>query len=314
MRYRLPSLNALRAFETAGRRGSVTGAAEELGVTPGAVSRHIGMLEAHFGVRLLLRHGRGVSLTAKGQTYFEEVVRAFDGLDRASNDLAGPGSTGVLFVSLYTTLTTEWLASRLDRFRQRHPEVDLRLTVTVERVDFDNEEVDLSIIAGSFRRPDLQEDALFRSSFFPVCSPLLLEREVPLKTPLDLSRHTLLYADRELEMWRAWCRGADIPPLDMRNGLRFDNLSLTYQAARAGGGVALGHPFFLVDDLASGRLVAPFKLATDSFTFHVVYPKARANAPALIAFREWLVQEVATSNAVARALMADFEVMSAAFE
>lgn len=309
MRYRLPSLNAIRAFEAVGRRGSITAAAEELCVTPGAVSRHIGMLEQHFGQRLLVRHGRGVSLTPKGRGFFIDVAQAFGVLDGACREVCGPVADGALFVSVLTTFGTEWLAPRVERFREAHPDLDLRLTVSMDPVNFYSAEVDIGLMAGTVELPDMEEHPLFRSRFFPVCSPSLLKRG-PFERFEDLRRHNLLYCDRETLAWRGWCEAAGIAQLDMRAAVKFESLTMTYQAARAGAGVALGEAIFVTDDLSSGRLVAPFKLAFDFATFRLVHPKSRTQAPGLIAFRDWVQAEVAASTDTVRSLMADFKIVS----
>jgi len=134
------------------------------------------------------------------------------------------------------------------------------------------------------------------------------------QTPEDLQRHNLLYGQRELDVWRRWCRGAGIEPLDMRAGLQFDTLSLTYQAARGGAGVALGDAFYVNEDLLSGRLVAPFKLSLEFYTYHLVYPRSRAGNPALVAFRDWILTEAAATNASVDAVLADFRKLAASVE
>jgi LysR family transcriptional regulator, glycine cleavage system transcriptional activator len=304
MRHRLPSLNALRAFEAAARHGSVTAAARELTVTPGAVSRQVALLESHFACRLFERHRRGLSLTEKGRRYFASISDAFDRIDAASTHLGGHGGKHRLSVRVFTTFATEWLLPRLTDFRTRHPWIDFRLNASLQTVDFNADDVDMGVLAGPSDWPALRWDALFSPRFFPVCSPALLEREPRLETPQDLRHHTLLYSSIQVPNWRAWLAGAQVNGIDPERGLWFENSSLTYHAAREGVGVALGQRLFLTDDLVSGRLVAPFELTlTLDRTYYLVCPAQRAEEPSIAAFRAWIIEEVRKTETRAEELL-----------
>lgn len=293
MSYRLPSLNALRAFESVARLGSLTAAAKDLNVTPSALSRHITLLEGQLGVPLLIRHGRGLSLTDRGREYHNHIALAFQNIDRAGKALRQTiVSPSTLHVSMYTTFATEWLAPRLPRFRELHPDIDLRLTVSRAQADFSNGELDVAMAATSQTPIGFIGDDLFPSCLFPVCSPELVVSGPRLDMAEDLRRFSPIYANREIHLWRSWCEGMGIAQLDLDKGLRLENLSLTYQAVRRGAGVALGQAFFVMPDLMEGRLLAPLPFALDTGVSHrLLYRENRLDAPAVKAFREWINAE-----------------------
>ncbi len=298
MRHRLPSLNALRAFEAAGRHGSFSEAAQELSVTPGAVSRQIALLEAHFACRLFTRQRRGMAPTEKGHHLLRAVSEAFERIDAAALHLRGEQPTSRLSFRVYPTFATEWLVPRLSVFRAAHPEIDFRLTTSLQPVDFESDEADLGILQGPGDWPHLHADQLFFPSFLPVCSPALLERGPPLRTPQDLRYHTLLYSSIQAPMWQAWLAKAGVGGIDPERGSLFENSSLSYRAAREGMGVVLGQRLFLADDLIAGRLVAPFDLVLDSRqAYCLVCPHRRAGDAPIVAFRRWLTAEIAVTEA-----------------
>jgi LysR family glycine cleavage system transcriptional activator len=289
----LPSLNALRAFEAAGKLGSISAAAQELRVTPGAVSRHVGLLEAHFRCRLFARERYGMRLTDKGKLLYDAVHRAFAGIDEASRALFEAPST-ILTVHCYTTLATEWLVPRLHAFRSAHPEVDLHLKVSLRPPSLARGEADLGIVARRTLTSDLGADPLFPAWYAPVCAPCLgLEEDRP---AWSVAAHPLIHAPREERMWRAWASLAGIE-LDLGGGLGLETLSLTYQAARGGAGIALGQLFIVMDDLARGNLIMPVPLVLDDQFMHwLIYPAARRDEPAIASFRSWVLAEAAATN------------------
>lgn len=303
MRHRLPSLTALRAFEAAARRGSMSRAAEELSVSPGAISRHVGLLEAHFGCRLFLRRQRGLELTEKGRGFFAAVAAAFDGIDDAAAALMGMDEWEELRVSLYPTFTSEWLLPRLPAFRTRHPSIELSLDAALRRIDFDTDAIDIGVITGTRGAKSLHQDALFTPVYFPVCSPDLLDDGPALTHPRDLARHTLLHSPSQIRNWRAWLTAAGGPDSALDRGLGFENSSLAYRAAREGAGVALGQLFYLAEDLAAGRLLAPFDLSLRSAnTLYLACLARRSTQPPIKAFREWFLTAAAETDARSRAL------------
>lgn len=297
MRYRLPSLTALRAFEALGRTGSVTAAARDLQVTAGAVSRQIALLEAHFDCLLFVRQGRGLVLSARGRRYFEAIAGAFDTIDTASRRLARGGGDSQLSVQVYTTFATEWLIARLPRFRALHPGIELRLDASLRHVNFTSDEVDVGLVRSDRIPPGADCIELYRPLLFPVASPRLRDAGPPLREPADLIRHTLLYSAIQRRNWERWLEAVDAPPMDLERGLFFENSSLTYMAARGGAGIAMGQRLFLAQDLVAGRLFAPFAVSLRStVSYLLATPARRARAPEVVAFREWLAGEIAAAE------------------
>lgn len=296
MRYRLPSLNALRAFEAAGRRGSLSAAAEELGVTVGAVSRHVCLLEAHFGQPLLERHRTGVRPTLPGAQYLRSIAAAFDEVDAASTRLAASqGKLAPLKLHFYSSFATEWLVPRLSAFRERHPAVRLELVLSQHEPDWDGD-FDMAMSAMPPARADLLAEPLFDTFLALVCRPGLIP--AAREAAPDLAGQTLLLAPRERPLWPLTLKALGAAPLESHRELAFESLSLTYQAARGGAGVALGMLFMVIDDLRTGRLCLPYdRMIRLDLPHHVVCRHSRLANPALGLFRDWLMEEVAATRA-----------------
>lgn len=307
MTRRFPGLGPLRTFEAAARHLSFTKAAEELGVTPGAVSVQVRAIEDRLGVRLFWRTSRTVRLTGAGETMLRAAREALDVIAGAVERVGPAGGRRVLTVSVGMAFAAKWLVPRLDRFRRLHPGVDVRLDVTERLADFAREEVDVALRFGSGAYPGLRADRLFEEEVFPVCSPRLLEGERPLRQPADLRHHTLIHEDWRAEGdgwagwpdWPMWLLAAGVEGVDPTRGIRFRQTALVIQAAVEGQGVALGNTSLVGDDLAAGRLVRPFDLslkALSRFAYYLVSPRATADRPLTRAFREWVLLEVAAAN------------------
>lgn len=308
MHHRLPSLRALQAFEATSRHASVTAAARELSVTPGAVSRLISLLEAHFDCKLFYRQRRGMILTDKGRRYSAAISRAFEQIDVASDQLMGGAGTQTLSVRAYTTFATEWLIPRLGAFRLRHPDIDLRLHASLKPVDFKTEALDAGLTRGRPTATNIFCVDLFRPLMFPVASPALLHGGEPLRDPRDLRRHTILFSSIQQANWRVWLNHVDVQ-VDWDRGLFFENSSLAYHAAREGAGVTMGQPLFLADDLMAGRLVAPFSLALRSdIPYVLTCPANRAHLPQVVAFRDWLTEAIAEAETQLEDYLAHMDV------
>jgi LysR family glycine cleavage system transcriptional activator len=288
---RLPSLNALRAFEAAARLASVSRAAAELHVTHSAVSHQIKSLESEIGVPLFRRVGRGVMATAVGEQLEAALSDAFARMARAVQQARLGDRAGLLTVSVEPSFAARWLVLRLGRFRAAHPEIDLRLSPTSAVADFAREDVDVAIRHGRGPWRGLQADHLMPARVFPVCSPAVLAAEPPLAIPADLGRHTLLHEDSGL-YWSEWLGAAGAGEVDAARGPRFDSAHLTLAAAEAGQGVALADDALAAMELADGRLIRLFdvEIATDK-AYWLVYPPAAADRPKVAAFRAWLLAE-----------------------
>lgn len=294
MAERLPPLNAIRYFEAAARHLSLSRAAEELHVTHSAVSHQIKALEAWLGVALFRRQNRTVVLTEAGQVYLRPVREAFEKLAEGSRQLRLREGGGALTVSTLPSFASLWLVPRLRRFREAHPDIDVRISADSKLVDFEREDVDLGIRLGRGHYPGLRVDFLLSGTMTPVCSPKLLEGPTPLRTPSDLRHHNLL-VDYE---WRSdfWARhltAAGIASESMpRVALSFNYSNLMVQAAIDGLGVALVPEALAADALAAGRLVRPFDFDLPTETnYYLVSPLTAANRPKVIAFRDWILAE-----------------------
>lgn len=291
MAQRLPPMNSLRAFEAAARHLSFTLAAEELHITQAAVSHQIKTLEQALGVRLFRRLNRAIRLTDEGQEFVGEVRKALGHLATAVERLSAPAAGGPLNVSVLPSFAAKWLVPRLGRFRQLHPEIDVRVSPSLGMVDFQREDFDMAIRYGRGGYRDLHSVRLMTEDFFPVCSPALLEGPHALRQPDDLRHHTLLHDDSHVD-WAAWLLSAGVEGINAHQGPYFTDSALVVQAAAEGQGVALARGALAADDLAAGRLVKPFDIAVSThYAYYVVSPSATAHHPKVAAFREWLQEE-----------------------
>ncbi len=291
---RMLPLNALRSFEVAARHRSLTKAADELNVTPSAVHYQIKALEDQLGIALFRRQGRHLELTDAAEASLSSLEAAFDLMTLAYEQLRRFDTHGTLTISVCPSFAAKWLMSRFEDFYAAFPDIDVRVSVANELVDFSNEEVDLAIHYGNGDYAGLNAERLTSEEVFPVCSPHLEERVRPLDEPRALAHHTLLHdesaeEDQSCPDWDAWLRVAGITGIDARRGPRFNSAGLVIDAALAGRGIALARRSLVADDLTNGRLVRPFELSMPvAFGYWVVCPQELADHPKVAAFREWL--------------------------
>lgn len=293
---RLPSLNALKAFEAAARHGSFTKAAEELHVTQGAVSHQVKALELELGLKLFRRERQRLVIADAGRSYLEVVRDAFDRLSFGTENLLQRQSAGVLTVTVSPNFAAKWLVHRLGRFAEAHPGIDLRVSAAVHHVDFAREDIDLGIRHGDGQWPGLHVTRLCAEELFPVCSPKLVRGRRALRAPADLKRHTLLHVDDRRD-WGRWLAEADVADADPARGLVFNQASMAIDAAVGGQGVALARTALAAWDILAGRLVRPFALALKvPYAYWIVCPKPTAELPKICAFRDWLLAEAAEES------------------
>jgi LysR family transcriptional regulator, glycine cleavage system transcriptional activator len=287
----LPPLNALRAFEAAARHLSFTTAASELNVTQAAISHQIKALEERLGLKLFRRVGRNLLLSDAAQAYLPEIAAAFDRIAGATRRLHQYDAAGVLSATVLPSFAAKWLLPRLGRFRAAHPEIDLRISSSVETVDLMREDFDIALRAGSGDYPGMRADAILSESFFPVCSPALLAGPLPLRAADDLRHHTLLH-DEPRDLWQLWFKMVGIADIDATRGPGFSDSGMLIWAAIEGQGVAIAKGTLAADDLRAGRLVRPFDQSMPAdFSYWLVCPEASADRPKIVAFREWLLAE-----------------------
>jgi len=285
----LPPLSALRAFEAAARHRSAKRAAEELSVTPTAVSHQLRSLEEWLGVPLFVRRPRQLELTAAGRELLGDLAHAFDTMAQAVARVRTAPARRLVTLSTTPAVASRWLLPHVAAFRERHPGLDLNFHVTHEPVALDGHSADLAIRYGKGRWPGLAAHKLFDNVFVPACSPAL-----GLRTPADLVRQALLHFQSRTGRsepcgWLEWQKAARVPGLDPSRGPVFSDETHAVSAAVAGQGVALMSCALIGDELRQGTLVVPFgpELAADPFW--LVYPESRRDEPAIAAVREWVV-------------------------
>ena len=306
-RRRLPPLNALRAFETAARHMNFSRAADELSVTPGAVSQQIQNLEDYVGAPLFKRTPKGLLLTDAAQTALPALREAFDRLGEAASLLTAAVDGRRVTVSAAPSFAAKWLVPRLGRFEAAHPEVDVWLSAGMELVDFASGEVDVAIRYGSGRYPGLEVQRLMSETVIPVASPELLAERAR-DSPEDLAHHVLLHdgspdADESCPDWQMWLTARGIRGVDGARGPRFNQSSLVIEAAMNGRGVALAKRALAQADIDAGRLIAPLQIATAvDFAYYVVHPKAKGRLSQVKAFVKWLGEEASQHEAELRTM------------
>ena len=293
MARRLPNLNGLKAFEAAARHESFTKAAEELCVTQGAVSHQVKALEAELGLKFFNREPKQLVITEAGRGYLEVVRDALDRIASGTDRLLQRQSSGVLTVSPSPNFASKWLVHRLGRFAEAHPSIDLRVSATLQHVDFTREDIDIAVRHGDGSDLGLDITRLYTEELLPVCSPALLRGPHPLRQPADLAHHTLLHMDHRQD-WSKWLDAAGVTNVDLSRGPVFNQASIGIDAAVDGQGVALARTGLAAHDLITGRLVRPFELALPvSYAYWIVCPRATANLPKITTFRDWLLAEAA---------------------
>ena len=291
---RLPSLNALKAFEAAARLESFTEAAGELFVTHAAVSRHVRDLEEWLGTELFIRTGRGVQPTEAGRRFVSRLTPLFDQMADATREAAAVGDVRQLKVTVEPAVASRWLVPRLGRFNDLHPDIELAIDPTTEFADFRSGEADVGIRYGAGNWPDVEAVKLTDALIFPVCAPKLI-RERTSVTPADLADYNLLHESRK-QWWADWLAAAGVTGVEDWRGTLFQN-HLAIEAAEAGQGFALGDQLLCTDALAEGWLVRPFAFdIKDHWHYWIVRGKGQKETPPVRAFREWLMGEIAETN------------------
>ena len=298
MAYRLPPLNTLRQFEAAGRHLSFRLAAEELNVTPSAVSHGVQTLEEWLGVALFMRDHRGLVLTKAGMTYLPRVREGLEILATATKAVPGR-SSGRLSISVAPGFASRWLVPNLPRFCKKHPDIEVSLDTSHHQIEFPRDGVDIAIRMGRGDWPGLYAECLVMEQLVPVCAPGLAES---IRTMADLTKQTLLHVSDVSEDWLAWIHLAnanerDIDGLDMERGLHFDTLEMAWTAAAQGLGVAIGRLPLIATELATGRLVPVLGEPLYSQTgYWLTANHETLKRAEVISFRNWLQTELGPVN------------------
>ncbi|MEK9672973.1 MAG: transcriptional regulator GcvA [Rhodospirillaceae bacterium] len=293
----LPPLNALRAFEAAARHLSMSRAADELHVTPAAVSHQVKGLEEYLGVQLFRRCQRGLALTDAGETYLPGLREGFEKLQAATDALFQSETGGPLTVSVTPTFAAKWLVHRLENFTRLHPEIQVMLAAAVLRVRFDPEEGDIAVRYGPGNYPGCRVEKLFQEEVYAVCAPSLMQSKNPIRKPKDLLKHTLLHPvqheiDESFPTWEVWLRAHGVECDKALGGPVISPHWMLVEAAAQGQGVALVKSTVAERDLESGRLIRPFaEIYPVAHAYWLVMPEDSAEKPKVRAFRDWIIYE-----------------------
>ncbi len=281
---RLPSLNALRAFEAAARHGSFTGAAGELNVSQAAISRLVRLLEERLGFLLFERRANTLVLTDRGSALQPGLTAAFDAIARSVDQVTAMRTGPVLTIGMGSTFAVRWLIPRLSGFHTRHPDVEVCIA-TGGAGNPIREDWTCAVLLGDGHWPGYEVEPLFTASMLPVCAPALART---LHRPEDLLTVTLLSVSYWSDDWPHWFAAAGLAPPSTK-GLSFGTYAMTLQAALDGVGVALGVQPYITDDVAAGRLVTPFPIAVPmGRTWYLVSRPDRHEDPVFTSFRTWL--------------------------
>jgi LysR family transcriptional regulator, glycine cleavage system transcriptional activator len=290
---RLPPLNALRAFEAAARLGSMKEAAQELAVTPGAVSQQIALLEDRIGTKLFRRLNRSLELTEAGRVYSSPVRAAFRQLEEASRRVAAMTEASILTVSAPPAFAASWLVPRLGDFQENHPGFDLRVLTARALADFETDGIDVAIRHGLGSWKGLRADRVAAVRLIPVCSRAFLRGRCRPKRAEDLTSLPLLH-DGARKDWALWFQAHGVQPIpkEALSGPSLDDQTLLIKAAASGQGVALVTEILAKPELARRALVKAIDLAwPHEFAYWLAYPDAKADEPKITAFRRWLLAQ-----------------------
>lgn len=287
---RLPNLAALRAFEAAARHGNFSRAAEEIHVTHGAISHQVRALEEELGVALFARHGKRIAITPDGEHFAGVLRKSLGDIAAAAEALKLNAKQQRLTVTALPSLASRWLAPRLGRFIDQHPDLEVMLQSSNQLTDFVRESVDVGIRFGRGNYPGLVVEKLADDFFYPVVSPHFNGGKLP-RTPLQLARMPLLRC--ELEPWTPWFRAAGLDFLEPTGGLVFQDSSMLVRAAVEGNGIALARHVLALGEITSGSLVRLFDVAIPCpQSYYLACPPEALNKPQVQAFCAWLRNEV----------------------
>jgi LysR family transcriptional regulator, glycine cleavage system transcriptional activator len=295
---KLPSLRALHAFEAAARHHSFAAAANELGVTPTAISHQIRQLEEACGVKLFQRRPRPLLLTSAGARLYPALRNGFDALATAMALLAEEDAQTPLRITSPNAFASKWLVPRLPKWREENPTVALEIIGTDAVLDVRAGATDVAIRYARKPPLDLMAHEVFRDTFVPVCSPRLLEQHGPIERAADLLRFPLIHydwinSDPDAPTWRQWLAVArsidpDFNPLEKAWDLSFSEELHAIDAVIGGQGVAICSDVVVSNELRSGQLVKAHPLALPGYGFYLVSMPHSPQAPVIEAFSTWM--------------------------
>ncbi len=283
-----PPLNALRAFEAAARHLSVKNAAEELYVTPGAVSQMLKTLETHLGVRLFERMNRGIYLTESGRDYLPPIRNALRQIAEASQRIAISADNGVLTVSVTPFFASAWLVPRMRSFHDAHPDIDLQIVTSSTLVDFSRNGVDIAVRHGLGQYPGLRSDRILAVEMIAVAAPSVVEPRGLPGSPTELARWPLVH-DADRKGWGLWFQTHGVMEVGALRGPSFDDTSLLLKAVVTGQGAGLLPTAMIAGELDTGQLIRLADAAyMEAFAYYLVCPESSQERPKIAAFRNWI--------------------------
>jgi LysR family glycine cleavage system transcriptional activator len=304
MRRPMPPLNALKAFEATARHLSFSKAAAELHVTPAALSHQIRGLEDLLGLKLFFRRARAIELTDAARLIYPGIQAGFDSLRQAVDRLEPKRLDRVLVVSATPGLTAKWLAPKLYRFLDMHPDIDTRVSASSAYVNFVADGVDVGIRLSSGNHPDLYVERLSEEWLLPLCSPKLLDGAHPLRSPKDLVHFTLIQVDLPgvVPTWSDWFQMAGVDHIDSTRGLRLNVADHALDAASESAGVVLAYKLVASRDIGLGRLIVPFgpEIPLPGRSYFFVCQKGHEKRAPVKAFRDWIFAEIEETAAIMR--------------
>ncbi|EAQ67699.1 transcriptional regulator, LysR family protein [Marinomonas sp. MED121] len=292
---RLPPLKAMQAFEAAGRHQSLKKAADELCVTTGAISQQIKLLEAHLEVELFKRLNKSVRLTEAGRACLPLIEQGFELLGDAAAKAQTYSEQKLITISVAPSFGAKWLLPRLEQFRRKHPDIDLRIDASTRLIDFAHDDVDISIRYGAIKEKGMHVEALSHEELFPVCSPHLMTQCASLEA---LSDYPLLHlerrsADKSFPGWAEWIEENGLNKEAFKHGPRFSMSSMVLQAAIDGQGVAMASSVLAADDLKTGRLIRLFPQSLRAkYHYHLICTKNLSQRADVVKFIDWIKQEI----------------------
>ena len=279
---------AIWVFHAAAKAGSISRAAEELGVTPSAVSQQIQALETQLGLSLTNKVGRRIVLTEAGERYFATITDEIGRITEATSEIRGYRSVTALTVRATPTLSNKWLLPRLASFLDHHPHLEIRIDGTNEPTDFSRELVDVEIRHGDGRWPGLFVEAMAEEEFIPVCAPDLADAGS--LAPGDLTAFRLIHSVKSQAQWSRWFALAGLAPSERWRRVLFDRSHMAIDAAANGMGIALESRMMMERELSSGKLICPVAAppALRIVTQWIVCPRDHLRHKKVRQFLDWL--------------------------
>ena len=299
MSRRLPPLTSIRAFEAAARLNSAKRAAEELFVTPSAVSHQIKTLESFLGTALFVRKRRQLTLTPAGERYLEAAAHAFDEIDLATRRVKAASNNCAVNVSVAPSFLTRWLVPRVRQFQELYPDIELRLSPNSEPIDFAWSDIDMAVYFGEGKWEDTEIYFLHEVVLVPVCSPRFLEAHPTIDSPEHLIEHTLIDVSTRPDEWDQFLERLGVKRHERVKRLAFSSTSLAVGAAMEDLGIALADRTLVKREVRYGQLVKPIAIELPlGQGFYLVYQKGRELNQGMRAFFDWVMSEIDNDDVI----------------